>query len=506
MSLQARFLLAAIGVIAVSLAISGTLTAVLIRNLEVNQAQVELERSALLVKPQALNAECRVRNATTNRCDVPARNEEQYVAQLNMRLSEVNLQEDRLLVLGAGSSPKVLYDSEGGLPRGSTLPPAAVPLNNPRNTSAGWMADGAGTFGNVTYYYAATPVGGRIAKWVVVGRRSDAVAANATAQMIPRILAAAVAALLLAVAVSVILSRALTRPLHDLRTATEDIAAGNYARRVSERGPPETRAVTRAFNRMAEAVEQARAQQRAFLADASHELKTPLTSLIGFSQALVDGSLQAEEERHRAATIVNEEAQRVLRLSQELLDLARVEAGQITFDPQNVDLGAQLQQEVEMLRPRAEARGLVFRLEVPDGLPPVRADPERLHQILDNLVDNAVKYAPPGSGIMIVAEAHPGWVVTEVRNPVGPHRPDPARMFDRFYRADPSRSAAGGGVGLGLSISRELAVAQGGHLQAYPGPGGWLHMRLAMPADPTARAPGPATTPAGPLLPLPEPR
>ena len=159
-----------------------------------------------------------------------------------------------------------------------------------------------------------------------------------------------------------------------------------------------------------------------------------------------------------------------------------------------------------MLRPRAEARRLVFRLEVPDALPPVRADPERLHQILDNLVDNAVKYAPTGSGVMIVVEAHPGWVVTEVRNPVGAHRPDPERMFDRFYRADPSRSAAGGGVGLGLSISRELAVAQGGQLHAYLRPEGWLHVRLVMPADPTPRAPGAATTQAGPLLPLPEPR
>ncbi|MBO0690298.1 MAG: HAMP domain-containing histidine kinase [Candidatus Dormibacteraeota bacterium] len=506
MSLQARLLLAAIGVIAVSLAISGTLTAVLIRNLEVNQAQVELERSALLVKPQAANAECRIRNATTNRCDLPTRTEAQYLTQLNMRLSEVNLQDDRLLVLGAGASPRVLYDSEGQLPQDSSLSASAVPLGNPRSTSGGWIADGAGRLGSVTYYYAATPVGGRIAKWVVVGRRSDAVAAHATAQMIPRILAAGLAALLLAVAVSVILSRALTRPLQDLRRATEDIAAGNYARRVSERGPPETRAVTRAFNRMAEAVEQARSQQRAFLADASHELKTPLTSLIGFSQALVDGSLLTEEERRRAATIVNEEAQRVLRLSQELLDLARVEAGQITFDPQNVDLGAQLQQEVEMLRPRAEARRLVFRLEVPEALPPVRADPERLHQILDNLVDNAVKYAPAGSGVMIVAEVHPGWVVTEVRNPVGTHRPDPERMFDRFYRADPSRSAAGGGVGLGLSISRELAAAQGGLLQAYLGPEGWLHMRLVMPADLTPQPPGATATPAGRLLPLPEPR
>jgi signal transduction histidine kinase len=225
-------------------------------------------------------------------------------------------------------------------------------------------------------------------------------------------------------------------------------------------------------------------------------LKTPLTSLIGFSQALMDGSLRSDKERERAASILHEEAERVLRMSQELLDLARVESGQLALDTRPVDLGAQLEEEIELVRPRADARGLKLDLQLPPGLPPVRADPERLQQILENLLDNAVKYAPDGSEVAIWSQDLDGQVATMVRNQVGSHRPDPERMFDRFYRADPSRSSAGGGAGLGLAISRELASAQEGGLAATLD-GGTLVMRLDLPSagDPPAAKKSPVQKP-----------
>src|SRR5207244_7142319 len=111
--------------------------------------------------------------------------------------------------------------------------------------------------------------------------------------------------------------------------------------------------------------------QRDFLANVSHELKTPLTSLIGFSQALVDGSLLSESERSRAAAIVHEESERVLRMAQELLDLARVEAGSISMHIAAVDLSGQLEQELEMLRPRATARGPALKMIAPADIPPI---------------------------------------------------------------------------------------------------------------------------------------
>src|SRR5207245_1768379 len=247
-------------------------------------------------------------------------------------------------------------------------------------------------------------------------------------------------------------SRMRPRPLTQLAPAAEDMAAGNCARRVGIKGQDELGLLGSAFNRMAEAVERARTAQRDFLANVSHALKTPLTSLIGFSQALVDGSLLSDVERTRAASIVHEESERVLRMAQELLDLARVEAGSISMHITAVDLRGQLEQELEMVRPRGSARRLTLELNAPDDIPPVAADPERLHQVLDNLLDNAVKYAPEGAIVNAVARLGGGSVEAVVSNAVGSHRPDPDRMFDRFYRADPSRSAAAGGVGLGLAI------------------------------------------------------
>ncbi|TMD10921.1 MAG: HAMP domain-containing histidine kinase, partial [Chloroflexi bacterium] len=305
----------------------------------------------------------------------------------------------------------------------------------------------------------------------------------AAGDLATRLLEAGGAALVVAMLLIMLVSRSVTRPLTQLASAAEDIAAGNYSRRVSLAGQDEIGMLGSAFNRMAEAVERARKVQRDFLANVSHELKTPLTSLIGFSHALVDGSLLGEAERTRAATIVHEESERVLRMAQELLDLARVEAGSISMHITSVDLGGQLEQELEIVRPRAASRELSLHLNVPDDIPPVAADPERLHQILDNLLDNAVKYAPNGSTVNAVARLSGGSVETVISNPAGAHRPDPDRMFDRFYRADPSRSAAAGGVGLGLAISRELAAAMRGRLWADFDDAANLRLHLTLPAS-----------------------
>jgi signal transduction histidine kinase len=318
--------------------------------------------------------------------------------------------------------------------------------------------------------------------YVVLAQPQSLVASAAAGELASRLLEAGGAALVVAMLLTLLISQSMTRPLTQLSAAAEDIAAGNYSRRVTIKGPDEIGLLGSAFNRMAEAVERGRKIQRDFLANVSHELKTPLTSLIGFSQALVDGSLLSDPERVRAATIVHEESERVLRMAQELLDLARVESGSISMHITSVDLGGQLEQELEMVRPRAGTRRLALKLNVPDDIPPVAADPERLHQILDNLLDNSVKYAPEASSITAAARLSGGAVETVISNPTGRFRPDPDRMFDRFYRADPARSSAAGGVGLGLAISRELAAAMKGRLWADFDDTGSLRLHLMLPA------------------------
>ena len=239
-----------------------------------------------------------------------------------------------------------------------------------------------------------------------------------------------------------VVGRSLTRPLTQLAAAAEDIAAGNYSRRVGIRGEDEIGMLGAAFDRMAEAVERARKVQRDFLANVSHELKTPLTSLIGFSQALVDGSLKSDAERARAATIVHEESERVLRMAQELLDLARVEAGSISIHITAVDLGAPAASRSSRSSDRAPTRrDLDARRSTcrPTSLrwPPTPSGCTRSSTTCSTTRSSTRR---PASTVTVSARSARHRVETVISNPAGAHQPDPDRMFERFYRADPSRS------------------------------------------------------------------
>jgi signal transduction histidine kinase len=499
LSLRVRLLLAAIAIVAVSLTLSGALTGVLVLGVENNDTLDQMSKQALLLRPQIQAADCSrkatVRLPTLH--EVCASTAQELVVQLETNPGQIQMPAgDRLILLDRPTlaralvrPPEVLYDSSGTIPQGTVI------SIDGQSTAAGQLfARWQRQFDGVDYLVAGARVATAHVSWVVLARPKAAVASQAAGQLVMPLLEAAGAGLVLAIAVTMLLGRAFTRPLGELRRAAEDIARGNYARRVRVTAGDEIGVVGEAFNGMAAAVERARHQQRTFLANVSHELKTPLTSLIGFSQALMDGSLRTETEKARAATILHEEARRVLRMSQELLDLARMESGQLALNRQPVDLGVQLKQEIEIVRQRAEARRLTLRLMAPPALAPVQADPDRLHQILDNLLDNAVKYAPEGTTVWISAEDAPGErIVTAVRNRLGVRPPDPQRMFDRFYRGDPTRSSATG-VGLGLAISRELAIAQDGDLRAELSADGTLSMRLDLPrAEPP---PPPVESPA----------
>jgi len=481
LSLRLRLLAAAAGIVAVSLLLSGALTWVLVRNLEQNvaflAAQDDLDRQIVAESTLIRHQECQTRplalsNIGAANCKLDDRTE--FVDRLATLAPTLNA--DRLLLLD--KQRRIVFDSGSQDTAGQII--AVQPARRFANVEEAQPVLGGQTYiaSAVIIPPARDPLG---AAYVVVARSQAAVNVNPATELLPRLLIAGGAALLVAMLLVLLVSQSLARPLTQLAGAAEDIAAGNYSRRVGIRGTDEIGTLGTAFDRMAEAVERARKMQREFLANVSHELKTPLTSLIGFSQALVDGSLATDAERTRAATIVHEESERVLRMAQELLDLARVETGSISVHITAVDLGGQLQQEMEIVRPRADSRKLALTLAVPSDMPPVAADPERLHQILDNLLDNAVKYAPSGSGVSISARVADGSVETLVSNPVGVNRPDPQRLFERFYRADPSRSAAAGGVGLGLAISRELATAMGGRLSAELNATGDLRMRLVLP-------------------------
>jgi signal transduction histidine kinase len=455
----------------------------LVRDLEFQSAQDQLSRRVETVTVQVRHQECFNRPAQISQpgstpCPRPGlASQTDFVDRLNS-LVVPTLSGTRLLLLD--SSRRVIFDSAAR----SDIAGLQIPISDPRRVAgvngANTTVDGQAYFGAAVKIAAARdPL---YAAWVVLVQPQSLAESAAVGDLGTRLLAAGGAALIVAMLLILLISRSLTRPLTQLAGAAEDIAGGNYSRRVGIKGSDEIGTLGASFNRMAEAVERARKVQRDFLANVSHELKTPLTSLIGFSQALIDGSVLSEVERSRAATIIHEESERVLRMAQELLDLARVEAGTMSLHITAVDLRAQLEQESEIIRKRADKRRLSITLAVPDDIPPVAADPERLHQVFENLLDNAVKYAPEGSTVIALARLSGGSVETVLANPTGSHRPDPDRMFDRFYRADPARSGAAGGVGLGLSIARELVGAMKGRLWADFDEAGNLRMHLMLPA------------------------
>ena len=461
----------------------------MVRDLEYRSVQDQLDRQVTSAAMQVRLNECLAPAvAGTALCRPDSATD--FTERLNSRAPQLG--STRLILLD--NERYVVYDSGGSDTIGSQI----ALSQSARFTG---VLEAFAPLGGQNYLGAAIRLPGKRvdplgAAFVMLAEPQSLVATAAAGSLASRLLVAGGAALIVAMLLALLVSRSVTKPLTQLASAAEDIAAGNYARRVSISGQDEIGLVGSAFNRMGEAVERARKAQRDFLANVSHELKTPLTSLIGFSQALVDGSLLSDADRTRAATIVHEESERVLRMAQELLDLARVEAGSISLHITAVDLGGQLEQELEMIRPRADSRKLNLKLNFPDDIPPVAADPERLHQVLDNLLDNAVKYAPEGSTVNAVARLSGGLVETIVSNPTGPHRPDPDRMFDRFYRADPSRSAAAGGVGLGLSISRELTAAMQGRLWADFDDTGNLRIHLMLPASRDAAAKAEQSAPA----------
>jgi two-component system OmpR family sensor kinase len=476
--------------VAVSLLLAGLLTWVLVRDLEFQSAQDQLDRQVVAAATAVRVQECLVPSAAPQCRTAP---QSEFVQRLS--LVAAKLGSGRLLLLDGGHY--VVYDSGSADTIGTQF--SVTPSKRFANVLEARAALDGESYIAAAIKLPSTPkhLDPLSGDYVVLAEPQSLVVTAAAGDLATRLLEAGGAALVVAMLLILLVTRSLSRPLTTLAAAAEDIAAGNYARRVDVQGQDEIGMLGSAFNRMAEAVERARKIQRDFLANVSHELKTPLTSLIGFSQALVDGSLLSDVERTRAATIIHEESERVLRMAQELLDLARVEAGSISMHITAVDLGGQLQQELEMVRRRAAARSLALKLNVPDDIPPVAADPERLHQILDNLLDNAVKYAPDGTTVNATARLSGALVETVISNPAGPNRPDPDRMFDRFYRADAaSRSAAAGGVGLGLAISRELAAAMKGRLWGDFDDAGNLRMHLTLPASREVEAKAEPSAPA----------
>jgi signal transduction histidine kinase len=269
--------------------------------------------------------------------------------------------------------------------------------------------------------------------------------------------------------------------------AAQGVAEGDSRTRIPLSGPDEVRGLASAFNEMVERVNEGREAQRDFVANVSHDLKTPLTAIQGFAQAILDGAATDDEARRHAASVIYAEADRLHRLVEDLLDLARIDAGQMAFSIAPVDLAAIIQSVTERLSLKASRKAI--RLEGRVGtLPPIAGDGDRLAQVITNLLDNAIKHAPSNGLVTVTGEVQGGWLLVHVDDN-GPGIPpdELSRIFERFYQVDKSRRGdESRGVGLGLAISREIVQAHGGRLsaQSVPGSGSRFTMRLPLPSVP----------------------
>lgn len=275
---------------------------------------------------------------------------------------------------------------------------------------------------------------------------------------------ATAAALLTAVLVSSFVTRRLVGPIQRMKTASQRIAAGEYEERVEVPGEDELGALARSFNQMAQTLAETEERRRQLVGDVAHELRTPLTNIKGVMEGLMDGVLPADPSTFHQ---VEKEVTRLQRLVQDLEALSRAEAGQLLLERERVAPVTFIEGAAARLRPQYREKGVALEVQIPGTLPSVLADRWRMTQVMMNLLGNALQYTPTGGRVTVTALWDEDQLAVRVADTgIGIAPEDLPHLFDRFYRVDKSRSRAGGGSGIGLTIVRYLVEAHGGRVWA----------------------------------------
>lgn len=309
-------------------------------------------------------------------------------------------------------------------------------------------------------------------------------------ELLPILLQGGGIALLLSLMLAFGVARWVADPLQGLVAASQHEPVAE-TKPVSERGPREVRELTRAFNAMISRVRSGQASQRNFVANVSHELKTPLTSVQGFAQAIMDGTTRTSAEQKQAAEVIYNESGRMHRMVLNLLDLARLDAGTADLKMTPVDIHTLLDSMVEKFSLQAQKSKIALVVDSSSDLPAPVADGDRLAQVFTNLIDNALRYTPEGGQVTLQAQSTQTEMEIRVVD-TGAGIPADAipHVFERFYQADLSRP--GGekhGAGLGLAIVHEIVTAHSGRItvrsQEGLGTTFTVHLPLVQPAATT---------------------
>jgi len=327
--------------------------------------------------------------------------------------------------------------------------------------------------------YVAVPTGeGPTLRVVRAAMPLDAVE-RALRQLLHRVVVAGIIGALVAAVLCFVVSRRISRPLEELTREVQEFPAGSPGRDIRVSAAP-----SREFAILAREVLRAERVRRDFVANVSHELKTPITAIRGFTETLLEGALEDPEAARRFLAIIRDNTERMERIVQDLLALARLEQVEGTALPADVSvpLARVAEAAVHACSTAAREHGIRVEVDVPEDLA-CRGDASLLERALVNLVDNAIKYSEPGRPVVVRGRREGREVVLEVEDRgcgVAPeHLP---RIFERFYRVDRARSRKLGGTGLGLAIVKHVAQVHGGRVEVDSAPGRGSTFRLRLPA------------------------
>ncbi|WP_047863947.1 HAMP domain-containing sensor histidine kinase [Rubrobacter aplysinae] len=278
------------------------------------------------------------------------------------------------------------------------------------------------------------------------------------------LLLATAASMVSAMAASLFVAGRITRPLKYMLAATRRISGGSYGEQVPVQESDELGELSESFNAMAAALRDGELRRQEFIADVSHELRTPLSTLQGYMEGLLDGVVEPDEETWG---LLYAESERMRRLVEDLRQLSRVEAGQLDLHPASSSAELMVCRATESLAPLFAEGGVRLETSLPEGLPEVFADSDRVVQVLTNLLRNALHYTPADGKVTVAASprnAEVLFTISDTGSGIPPEHLD--RVFERFYRVEKSRSREGGGSGVGLAISRALVQSMHGEIWA----------------------------------------
>jgi len=278
-------------------------------------------------------------------------------------------------------------------------------------------------------------------------------------------------ALIITLLASWLISRQISAPLRNLFASAQSISDGNYQERVKlpanlqESQMDEIQRLSSGFNQMAASLERTEEMRKQLIADISHELRTPLTTIKGSIEGLIDGVLPAQNDTYEH---ILTEATRLQRLVDDLQELSRLEGGSFSLVLQNFPLQPFLEKLIRQFQPLFERKGVHLSSDFQTNLGEIKADPDRLNQILINLLTNGLNYTPENGNVTLSVQKTQTKIQFQViDNGVGIAPEHLPHIFTRFYRADKSRSRTAGGSGIGLTITKHLVEAHGGSIQAF---------------------------------------